>query len=157
MPPAKATARRVQPQPGQPAEPSSVSVPARVPGLHQLAGLRAAMVVFTLDALGLLGGGIYLAIRSTGHDATNHKAAVSQAVFALIGALIFGALALGARPRRPSIAIRTPGTILELIFIPVSIGLFQSGRPGIGGPLLLSALIALAGLVLGFQMRNTDL
>ena len=117
-------------------------------------GLLAAFVVLWIDALGLVGGGIYLAIRSGGHDATNHKAAVTQAVFALLAALIFGVLAMGARPWRPALGIRTPAMILEIIFIPVSIGLFQSGRPEIGGPLLLSALVAIAGLVLGFQPRN---
>lgn len=132
--------------------PTSVESPL-VAGTHSLAGLRAAFVVLTLDTVGLLGGGVYLAIRSTGHDATDHRAAVSQAVFALLGALIFGVLARGAWPDRPWLGIRTPAMILEIIFIPVSIGLFQSGRPELGAPLLVSALVAITGLVLGFQTR----
>lgn len=78
---------------------------------------------------------------------------MTQAVFALLGALVFAVLARGARPSRPAPGIRTPAMLLEIIFIPVAIGLFQSGRPELGGPLLVSALVAIAGLGYGFAVR----
>jgi hypothetical protein len=111
--------------------------------------LWAAVVVLALDSLGLIGAGIFLLVRSTGHDATNHQAAVTQGVFALFGALIFAVLAIGLAPPRVSLLARTPSFILEAILVPVSIGLFQSGRPAIGSPMLASALIAIGGLAVG--------
>ena len=105
--PAKRPARVAQQAPRQRVEQQPVE-PHLVAGPHSLAGLRAACTVLTIDALGLLGGGIYLFVHTQGHVTTNHRAALTQAAFALLGALIFAVLARGARPRHPALGIRTP-------------------------------------------------
>jgi hypothetical protein len=115
------------------APPRSVRVPAQV---------RSAVAIVALQALALLAAAIVLIVKTIFGDPDSVGRAMSDAGFAILGALL---LALGARGLlRLSSAARTPVIVLELLALPVSFDLaFQAHRVDYGGPILVSAVVVL--------------
>ncbi len=114
--------------------------------------VRVTVVVLALQALALLGIGVFLAVRSTGSDVTQRAGAILAAVLALAAAGAFAVLARALLPPAAGWAV-TPTVVVELLCLPVGVGLVQSGRPELGVPVVLVALLAVAGVVAGGARR----
>ncbi len=104
--------------------------------------IRAAGVILAIEALGLVGLGLFEIVSTlSGHPDSVGRALFGGA-FALLGA---AALIVGARGLlllRP--AARTPMVVMELLAVPVSYSLaFQAGRFAYGAPILVAALAVL--------------
>jgi uncharacterized membrane protein (DUF2068 family) len=103
-----------------------------------------------LQALGLLAVGGFTAVELVVATASNRAAGATAAVLAL--AYGVGLLVVARGVDRAQRWARAPVLVTELILIPVSIGLVQSGRWYVGAPVLLAAA---AALVLVFVATGT--
>lgn len=111
---------------------------------------RIAAVLVALQALGLLAVGGFTAVELVVATASNRAAGATAAVLAL--AYGVGLLVVARGVDRAQRWARAPVLVTELILIPVSIGLLQSGRWYVGAPVLLAAA---AALVLVFVATGT--
>lgn len=107
--------------------------------------LRAGVALLAVEGLALLASGLWLAVRSLGDDVSDRAGGETGAIVAiLVGVgVLFLARAVLARRRWP----RSPVIVLQVLFLPVGVGLLQSGRPGYGVPVILIPLATL--IVLG--------
>lgn len=107
--------------------------------------LRAGVALLAVEGLALLASGLWLGVRSLGDDVSDRAGGETGAIVAiLVGVgVLFLARAVMARRRWP----RSPVIVLQVLFLPVGVGLLQSGRPGYGVPVILIPLATL--IVLG--------
>jgi hypothetical protein len=119
------------------ASPTEVRAPGQVP-----VQVRCAVGIVALQALALLAAAGVLVFKTIFGDPDSVGRAMSDAGFAILGALL---LALAARGlARLSSAARTPVFVLEALALPVSFDLaFQAHRVDYGGPILVSAAAVL--------------
>jgi uncharacterized membrane protein (DUF2068 family) len=111
---------------------------------------RGAAVLVALQGLGLLAVGGFTAVEVVVATASSRAAAATAAVLALAYGVLLLVVARGVdRAQRWA---RAPVLVTELILIPVSVGLLQSGRWYVGAPVLLTAA---AALVLVFVATGT--
>lgn len=104
--------------------------------------IRLAVILVLAQSAGLLTGAVFVGVQTALGRADAVGRALSDAGFALGGAAILASLALGVM--RLAAAARTPLVVLELLALPVGYSLaFPSGRPGLGAPVLLTALAVL--------------
>lgn len=109
--------------------------------------VRAAVAVLVLQGVAVLAAGAYLGVRSTGDDATTSRLGVIVEALLVAGSgVALLALARAVAPPTRAGAI-TPAVVVELLALPVAVGLVQGGRAEIGVPLAVLALVAVAGLV----------
>ncbi len=108
--------------------------------------IRLAAVVVLIQAAGLLAGALFIGVQTALGRADDVGRALSDAGFALGGAVLLAVLARAIA--RLAAAARTPLVVLEVLALPVGYSLaFPSGRPGWGAVVLVSAL-AVLGLLL---------
>ncbi len=108
--------------------------------------IRLAAAVVVAQAAGLLAGAVFVAVQTVLGRADDVGRALSDAGFALGGAVLLAALARAAIGLVA--AARTPLMVLEVLALPIGYSLaFPSGRPGWGAVVLVSAL-AVLGLLL---------
>jgi hypothetical protein len=102
----------------------------------------AAGAVVALEALALVVAAAILILKTAlGHPDSVGRA-LSDAGFALVGAVVLFLAARGLLRSRP--AARTPVLVLQLLALPVSYSLaFQAHRVAYGGPILVAALVVL--------------
>ncbi|MEU4577055.1 hypothetical protein ACBI99_03675 [Nonomuraea sp. ATR24] len=108
--------------------------------------LVAAALVVALEGLIALGLGVYVGVETVSGTPANLTAALAEAAFGLlIGAgllwVAWGGLLAAERWGR------APAVLAQIFLIPISVTLFDSGRPELGIPLLVVALIGLVGLL----------
>ena len=124
---------------------------ARVPGvLRTAAALRAAAFLVGLQALALLAVTVFYVVELLVATSTSKGAAITSTVLVLLSALGLGWCAKGLYERRRW--ARSPVLVLQVIAIPVAVGLVQSGRWYVGGPLLVWVV---AVIVLEFAPGST--
>lgn len=105
-----------------------------------------AAVVVLIQAAGLLAGALFIGVQTALGHADDIGRALSDAGFALGGAVLLAALARAVG--RLVAAARTPLVVLEVLALPIGYSLaFPSHRPGWGAVVLVSAL-AVLGLLL---------
>ena len=102
------------------------------------------VALLAVEGAALLASGIWLAARSLGNDASDRAGAATGAVVAILvgAAVLYLARAVRARKRWP----RSPVIVLQILFLPVGVGLLQSGRPDWGVPVVLLPLATLITL-----------
>lgn len=117
----------------------------RAPGA--IAGeIRWAAVLVLFQAAGLLAGALFIGVQTALGRADDVGRALSDAGFALGGAVLLAVLARAVG--RLAAAARTPLIVLEMLALPIGYSLaFPSGRPGWGAVVLVGAL-AVLGLLL---------
>jgi hypothetical protein len=101
--------------------------------------VRRACALLLLESLGLLVAFVTLIVLALVHDTTRLWAAFVIAGFALAGAVFLYFAARGLR--RLEAAYRSPVVLLQLLAVPVSIGLMQGGQVAIGLPILVVAVV----------------
>jgi hypothetical protein len=110
---------------------------ARAPGQ-----VRGAVAIVCLQALALLAAAGVLVFKTLFGNPDSVGRAMSDAGFAILGALLLALAMRGLVRLSPS--ARTPVIVLELLALPVSYSLaFQAHRVDYGGPILVSALAVL--------------
>lgn len=117
------------------------------PAADKVAGeIRLAAVVVLIQAAGLLAGALFIGVQTALGHADDIGRALSDAGFALGGAVLLAALARAVG--RLVAAARTPLVVLEVLALPIGYSLaFPSHRAGWGAVVLVSAL-AVLGLLL---------
>ena len=107
--------------------------------------LLAGVALLAVEGAALVAAGVWLGVRSLGDDVSDRAGAATGAIVAILAgvAILFLARAVLARKRWP----RSPVIVLQILFVPVGIGLLQSGKPGFGVPVVLIPLATL--IVLG--------
>lgn len=109
----------------------------------------AATAGLTLQGLFIVALGALLVVRGFGADTDDEGRAELGGVLAIVGGLVVLALARAVLARRHW--VRSPVVLIELLSIPVAVGLLQGGRYDVGVPLMVIAiavpvLIGLAGV-----------
>jgi hypothetical protein len=109
----------------------------------------AAAAGLTLQGLFIVALGALLVVRGFGADTDDEGRAELGGVLAIVGGLVVLALARAVLARRHW--VRSPVVLIELLSIPVAVGLLQGGRYDVGVPLMVIAiavpvLIGLAGV-----------
>lgn len=97
--------------------------------------LLAGGALLALEGIASLAAGLWLGIRSLGDDVSDRAGGVTGAIVAILAgvAILFLARAVLARKRWA----RSPVIVLQILLLPVGVGLLQSGRPGYGVPVIL--------------------
>jgi hypothetical protein len=109
---------------------------------HAPGQVRAASAIIGLEALALLAAAALLTFKTVFGDPDSVGRAMSDAGFALLGAVLLLFAARGLMRLSPS--ARTPVLVLQLLALPVSYSLaFQAHRVAYGGPILVAALVVL--------------
>jgi len=111
--------------------------------------LRAAAAVLVAQGLVVAGLGAYLLVRALGRDVTHPGRAAGGAVIVLLAGALFLALAVLLGRRRAAVPARTPAVVLELLLLPLAVGMAQGGRPGLAAAVGGVALVALVALLVG--------
>jgi hypothetical protein len=101
----------------------------------------AASGLLLLQAVLLLGAGIYLAVHAASGGAADRAGALTGAVIVIAVAVLVGFLAM--LTHRNVRAARTPTVLLQVLCFPVAYGLLQAGQYGYGIPLIAVPLITL--------------
>jgi hypothetical protein len=106
--------------------------------------LLAGAALLAVEGVALLISGVWLGVRSLGDDVSDRAGGETGAIVAILvgAAILFLARAVLARKRWP----RSPVIVLQILFLPVGVGLLQSGRPGFGVPLILLPIATLTML-----------
>ena len=116
-----------------------IRLPRMRPPTGAVAEIRIAAAVMALQSLALLAGSALLAVQTVQGKADDVGRALTDTAAALGAAVILAALAMGLLRLRA--VARTPVVVLELLALPTGYSLaFQSGRPLVGVPVVLSAL-----------------
>ncbi|MDQ6649389.1 MAG: hypothetical protein M3Z02_04655 [Actinomycetota bacterium] len=103
--------------------------------------LRAASAVVAVEGAGLVGLALWYAGKSLVDRPDSLARALLAALMALAGGLALLGLARAlVRARRWA---RTPVVVLELLTLPVGVGLLQGHLPGYGGPVVAAGVAAL--------------
>ena len=100
--------------------------------------LRAVALLVLLQALGLAGVAVFYVVELFVADAADRAGAVAAGIIALIcgvGLLLVARGLAGARRWA-----RSPALVIQLLAVPVAVGLLQGGRWYVGLPLLLWAI-----------------
>lgn len=92
----------------------------------------------------LLASGIWLAVRSLGDDVSDRGGAATGAVVAILAGI--GVVLLARAVRAHKRWARSPVIVLQILFLPVGVGLLQSGRPAYGVPVVLLPVATLVSL-----------
>jgi hypothetical protein len=108
------------------------------------AQLRVCAGLVGLEALALFGAGAFYLIELAVATVDDVGRALVTAALAWVAAVGLALVARGLERRRRW--ARAPALVTNLILVPVAIGLLQSGRWYVGGPLLLVA-IGVVGLL----------
>jgi hypothetical protein len=106
--------------------------------------LLAGVGLLAVEGVALLASGLWLGVRSLSNDVSNRAGGETGALVAIlagVGVLLL-ARAVLSRKRWP----RSPVIVLQILFVPVGVGLLQSGRPGFGVPMILLPLATLITL-----------
>jgi hypothetical protein len=118
---------------------------ARVRGvLRGQSALRAAAALVAAQAVGVFGLAVFYVIELLVASSTSRGGAAVSAVLVLLTA--FGLLLCAKGLREGRRWARSPVLVLEVIAVPVAIGLLQGGRWYVGGPILVWA-VAVTGLM----------
>jgi hypothetical protein len=120
----------------------SRDVSSRPPG-----PLLAAAALVALQGLGVVGLAVFLVVESLTATTSDLGRAVGAALIALLAGA--GLLLVGRGLLRRARWARSPALVVDLIAVPVSIGLLQGGRWYVGAPLLLWAVAVVVLLFSG--------
>jgi hypothetical protein len=97
--------------------------------------LLVGTALLAVEGLALLVAGVWLGVRALGNDVSDRGGAEIGALVAILAGI--GVLALARAVRARKRWPRSPVIVLQILFLPVGVGLLQSGRPGYGVPVLL--------------------
>ena len=106
--------------------------------------LMAGVGLLAAEGLALLVSGLWLAARSLGNDVSDRAGGETGAIVAIlagVGILLLARAVLGRKRWT-----RSPVIVLQILFLPVGVGLLQSGRPEYGVPVILLPLAILITL-----------
>lgn len=105
-----------------------------------------------LEGLSVLAAGVFVAIGTVAGHPSSRNASIAIALLALLGGagMVIVAWGIGCARRWG----RAPAVITQILAIPVSIGMIQSGVYAAGVPLLVLAVVALLAL---FNRATTDI
>jgi len=104
--------------------------------------LRVLVAVLLVEATALVVLGVGYAVLSVTGSPENLLGAELAAAFAVVAGGVTGLLARAVSAGRSW--ARTPAVLINLLALPVAVGLLQGGVWAVGVPLLLVVLIALA-------------
>jgi hypothetical protein len=96
--------------------------------------IKRACLLLTAESVALLGACLAVLVLTVVHDTTRLWAAFVIALFAFAGAAFLWFAARGLRHLHAG--YRSPVVLLQLLAIPVAVGLLQGGRWVIGVPIL---------------------
>jgi hypothetical protein len=97
-----------------------------------------------VEGSALIVSGGFLGVRSLGDDVSDRGGAATGAIVAILAGIGVLALARAMLTRRRW--ARSPVIVLQILFLPVGVGLLQSGRPEYGVPVILLPLAILITL-----------
>ncbi len=105
--------------------------------------LLAAVVIVLLEAVALVAVAVVVLVETVFGTPEDVTGSLLQAALAVLGAVLLAAGARALARVRPS--ARTPVLVLQLLALPVAYSLwFQgSGRPQIGAPIAIAALVTI--------------
>ena len=113
--------------------------------------LRVAGIVVAVEGFAMFGVALYEAVRGVTGRPSNLGLAEGAAALALVAALVLVLLGRGLSGARRW--ARSPTTLLQLLAVPVAIGMLQGGVPEYGVPVIVVAIVV---LVLLFRRESTD-
>ncbi|KLL11767.1 hypothetical protein BL254_00185 [Protofrankia sp. BMG5.30] len=110
--------------------------------------LRAAVVLLAAEGLLLVSLGVFLVVRGFGADTDDRGRAELGGLFAVVAGVVLWLLTWALLARRQW--ARSPLVVVQILCIPVAVGLLQAHRYGEGVPLVVVpvgvlVLIGLAG------------
>jgi len=100
--------------------------------------------LLAVEGIAVLVAGVWLGVRSLGDDVSDRGGAATGAVVAVLVGIVILALARGMLARKRW--ARSPVIVLQILFLPVGVGLLQSGRPAYGVPVILLPVATLVSL-----------
>lgn len=106
--------------------------------------LLAGVALLAVEGIALIVSGGFLGVRSLGDDVSDRGGAATGAIVAILAGIGVLALARAMLTRRRW--ARSPVIVLQILFLPVGVGLLQSGRPEYGVPVILLPLAILITL-----------
>jgi hypothetical protein len=106
--------------------------------------LLAGAGLLVVEGVALLAAGLWLGVRSLGDDASDRAGAATGGVVALLAGI--GVLLLARATLARKRWARSPVIVLQILFLPVGVGLVQSGRPGYGVPVIVLPVAILIAL-----------
>lgn len=107
--------------------------------------LRSLVLLLTAEGVALGLAGLAYAVTAATGSPENLLAAELEAGIAVLTGVVLGLLARAVARRRSW--ARTPALLLNLLAVPVAIGLLQAGVYAVGLPLLVVALVTSALLL----------
>jgi hypothetical protein len=106
--------------------------------------LLTGAALLAVEGIAVLVSGGWLGVRSLGDDVSDRGGAATGAVVAVLVGIAILALARAMLARKRW--ARSPVIVLQILFLPVGVGLLQSGHFGYGVPVVLLPVATLITL-----------